>query len=312
MLSNSAVTVKLSISRFGMRKKDKTVTDETNRTYNAAETAGNYNKALLNPKAPTIMAIQSAVSSAKKYHNTATLPWGNAGERCLPAEMIMEYRDQMDNIYKPAFDQAVYDFVKSYDTLKLQAQNELGTMYNDEDYPPADEVEGAFDFKISVEPIADPSDFRIKIHDKELEKLKEEYAKENGQKQAAAMAHLWQRLYDSVQKMAETLSEDDKIFRDTLVGNIVSLTNILPKLNVTNDPNLEAMGKEVLDTLCQYEPKELRKDKATRKVAATQAKGICNAMAGYMGGQPANLDQDQEEGFEFGPIDHRQEHQEAA
>ena len=286
MLSNSAITVKLSISRFGMRKKDATVTDETNRTYNAAKDAGNYNKALFDPKDPFVAAIQAAASEARKYHSETTLPWGDRGERCLPSKVVMEYRDQMENTYKPKFLRAVEDFIINYNDLKTQAEISLGSMFNEKDYPSIDKVEDSFGFEIALEPIADPNDFRLKIQESELEKLKAEYAANNAAKEQAAMQDLWNRLYSVVEKMATTLDDDEKTFKNTLVGNIANLTDILPRLNMSGDPALDAMSRKITETLCAYSPDDLRKDKTARKETAKTAKEICEAMQGYMGSVP--------------------------
>lgn len=286
MLSTSALTVKLSISRFGMRKKDAVVTDETNRNYNAVKDAGNYNKALFNLKDPLVAAVQAAASEARKYHAEMTLPWGERGERCLPSKVVMEYRDQMENVYKPKFMHAVTEFVDAYARLKSQAEIDLGMMFNENDYPPVSKVEEAFDFSITLEPIADPSDFRLKIQESELERLKAEYAANNEAKTQAAMADLWNRLYTVVAKMATTLDDDEKTFKNTLVGNIASLTEILPRLNMANDPALDAMSRKINEELCTYTPDDLRKNKEVRKETSKTAKEICEAMQGYMGNLP--------------------------
>ena len=293
MLQESAVIVKLNISQFGFRKKDKKVTEDVNQQYNATKDAGAYNKAILNAEAPEIKAIKEIVSTARSYHVENTLPWHD-GARLLPSAAIMEYRDVMEGRYKQQFDDAVEDFLNKYDTLKQNAYYELGSMYNAADYPDKTKVESAFGFKITIEPIAGVDSFWTNLHDDEIKKIKSEYQADIEDKEEAAMSELWARLYESVNKMAESLSDDDKIFRDSLVGNVIKMTEILPKLNIKNDPNLEAMRKEVVEKLFDYTPKELRKDKEARKVTAKTAKEICEAMSGYMGAFPTTQDIEEE------------------
>jgi hypothetical protein len=72
------------------------------------------------------------------------------------------------------------------------------------------------------------------------------------------------------------------VFRDSLVGNIEQLVDMLPGLNVLNDPDLDAIGKEVKARLLGYDLKDLRKKPAVRSAAAREAQEIMDKMAGFM------------------------------
>jgi hypothetical protein len=62
---------------------------------------------------------------------------------------------------------------------------------------------------------------------------------------------------------------------------------VLPKLNVTGDPELERMAEQVRRSLL-VDPKELRKSEISRSETARAAAAIAQQMAGYMAGyQPA-------------------------
>ena len=51
-----------------------------------------------------------------------------------------------------------------------------------------------------------------------------------------------------------------QIFRDSLVTNAVELCELLTKLNVTNDPKLENVRKNLESTIAGVSAKELRED----------------------------------------------------
>ena len=82
--------------------------------------------------------------------------------------------------------------------------------------------------------------------------------------------------------MVERLSDPEAVFRDSLVGNIVKLTELLPRLNLNDDPGLEQMRRQIEATLCDYSPEQLRKDKTVRKEAVDSAKSVLDLMAGYV------------------------------
>jgi len=103
-----------------------------------------------------------------------------------------------------------------------------------------------------------------------------------------ASRELWQRLYDAVHHMAERLAKykatDEGVehpFRDTVVTNLVKLIDVLPKLNVTHDPELERLAAEVRGSLL-VDPKELRASESVREETAKAAAAIADRMATYM------------------------------
>ena len=58
------------------------------------------------------------------------------------------------------------------------------------------------------------------------------------------------RLYEAVQHLADRLTAYkvtgegvEHPFRDTVVTNLVKLVDVLPKLNITNDPELERLAE---------------------------------------------------------------------
>ena len=78
------------------------------------------------------------------------------------------------------------------------------------------------------------------------------------------------------------MSDPEAIFRDSLVVNIAKMTELLPRLNLHDDPQLEAMRRQIEASLCQYSPAQLRCDKDIRRQAASEAQQILDSMAGYV------------------------------
>jgi hypothetical protein len=75
-------------------------------------------------------------------------------------------------------------------------------------------------------------------------------------------------------------------FRDSVVTNLVKLVDVLPKLNVTGDPELERLATQVRASLL-VDPQELRKSELIRSETARAATAICDRMAAYMAGYSA-------------------------
>ena len=67
----------------------------------------------------------------------------------------------------------------------------------------------------------------------------------------------------------------------SLVTNLVKLIDVLPKLNVTHDPELDRLADQVRASLL-IDPQELRQSDSVRVETAKRAAEIASKMAGYM------------------------------
>jgi hypothetical protein len=139
-------------------------------------------------------------------------------------------------------------------------------------------------------PLPDANDFRVTLGDEEKDRIKRQITESVQASLNIATRELWQRLYEAVSHLAERLSaykvtEDgvEHPFRDSVVTNLVKLIDVMPKLNVTGDPELERLTAEVRTSLL-VDPKDLRKSDTVRTDTAKAAAAIAQHMAGYMGG----------------------------
>ncbi len=280
MLHEKAMLVKLTISQWTGRKKDKKITRETNSFYGADPSSGYYSKSLIAKDA--IKVIQQTVNAARKFHYENTLPWGDSGERLLPAKNYFDYTRSMRE-FDREFDSVVRRFISVYPSLITEAEYRLNKMFDSADYPDVHQVEQRFNFTTEITPVPSVEDFRVSLAQGEVETIKHQMEVQLQKAQANAMEDLWNRLYDVVNKMAGKLHEKDGIFRDSLVGNITALVNILPKLNVSDDPDLERLRCEVEQKLCRYTPDDLRKNPRAKQTAAFEANAILETMESYMG-----------------------------
>jgi hypothetical protein len=69
---------------------------------------------------------------------------------------------------------------------------------------------------------------------------------------------------------------------DSMITKIVEVVDVLPKLNIAGDTELERMASEIRKSLV-VDPQELRKSEIMRSNAAKAARDIAQQMAAYMG-----------------------------
>jgi hypothetical protein len=139
-------------------------------------------------------------------------------------------------------------------------------------------------------PLPDANDFRVTLGDEEKDRIKRQIAASVEASLTVASRELWQRMYEAVSHLAERLTAykvtDQGVehpFRHSIVTGLVKLVDVMPRLNVTGDPELERLTFEVRASLL-VNPAELRKSESLRADTAMQASKIANQMSAYISG----------------------------
>jgi len=275
-IEERAMLVILSISIWTNRRVDKEAGRQVAEWAKAREEAGKYVKYLVDRD--SWHRIVEVANSARSYHYFHTLPWLDGGRRILPVEMFEEYSRQMRK-YKERFYAEVDRFVSEFPALVADARAMLGKLFNPADYPDPDELRGRFSFEVTIEPVPTP-DFRVQIAEEELRELERQVEERLKKAEEVALRECWNRLYEVVHHMVMRLS-DSGTFRDSLVGNIRKLCGILTKLNLTGDPQLEEMRREIEEKLVK-DPNVLRKNKRIRRRTLREAERILNKIKGVL------------------------------
>lgn len=280
-LSDRALLVQLNISTWSANKLDKEISAETSAIKGAISNSVRTHKSLL-PMCDMLTDIKSKATLIRQRFYDNTLPWGVKGIQILPTANYLAFMTEFRK-EKAEYESLVQRFVPEYPQLVLDAQRFLGTAYKPADYPEAHEIADKFKMDMQVMPVPN-NDFRVNIADEELERIHDEVSARVKQAAQGAMQDVWQRLYDKVKHFAEKMDDPKAIFRDSTVDHLVDLCELLPRLNVMDDPNLEAMRQEVEAKLAGYNPDVLRTSPTTRQTVADEANDIAAKMAAFMGG----------------------------
>jgi len=293
-IHSRAMLVRLSVTGWDGRRFDKQITDEVNTAHAASKEAGRYNKALLGGKknAPEHAAAIAEGSNARQTFYRETLPWADEGWRLLPTANYEVFTDKIRKA-RAAHEAAVETFLAAYPSLVSNARALLNGMFRESDYPTVEALRSKFGFSIEFTPVPSQGDFRLDLPADQLTEIERSTQSRVEQATNDAMQDAWDRLQASVEKIRERLTGLDtegkrkgqpKVFRDSLIDNAANLADVLTRLNVTNDPNLEAMRARVANELADLDPKTLREQPKARAKAAKSATDILDAMKGLYGG----------------------------
>ena len=283
-LRDRAVLVKYTGHGWGAHKVDRNATETVAQHYGLKHSrVGWYRKHLL-PK-DVIGEWWQCVGAARTTHYRNSLPWLDGSVRMVPVMNLENYKALMRKHLVEA--QKIRDkIVGNWDEHVRQGKLLQGKLARDEDYPSQEEIEDRFRLDIKIMPVPDIKDWRIDVPAKEMEKMKKEAEQTLAAIQKEAVTELWQRLAEVVEKVVSSLSTPDRVFRNSLFGNIKSVVDLLGNLNVTGDKQLETFRKEVLDKLGGQTPDVVRADDALRSKVAGDAKAILKKMEGFLVGKP--------------------------
>lgn len=283
-LNDRALLVSLSISQWMARKLDKKATKEVADINRASTSAGRYNKSLL-PLNDLLANVHQKTGVIREKFAKNTLPWGIDGTRILPSANYLTFMQDFRK-EKGEWQSLVQNFLDNYEDLVDEAKRWLGDLYDEKDYPARNKIVEKFNMDMAILPVP-TNDFRVELSSDELSRLQEEMEGRMASVQQEAMMDAWGRLYKHVQHIAEKLADPKGIFRDSMVENAQETCDLLTRLNIADDPNLEAMRREVEAKLVSHHPDSLRNDPDLRQDTAEEARKIMDAMSVFMqpGGQ---------------------------
>jgi hypothetical protein len=279
MLNDRALLVSLSISQWTARKLDKRATKEVADNNRASTSAGRYNKSLL-PLNDLLAHVHQKTGLIREKFAKNTLPWGIDGTRILPSANYLSFMQDFRK-EKSEWQSLVTMFIDNYDDLVDGAKRWLGDLYDEKDYPTKESVADKFALDMGIFPVP-TSDFRVQLSSDELTRLQEEMEERMVTVQQEAMMDAWGRLYKHVQHITEKLADPKGIFRDSMLDNAQETCDLLTRLNIADDPNLEAMRREVEAKLISHHPDSLRNDPDLRQDTAAEARKIMDLMSTFM------------------------------
>ncbi len=284
-ITERAMLVDLTIKQWTAAKNDPKVSQQVAELHGSDASMGRYHKLLIGREA--LEQLRQLAAAAGQEHRRRTLPWLDNGARILSAEGYFGYAEVMrgfESQWEPALD----TFVRDYPAYMEEARQKLNGLYRADDYPSSHGIRDRFSFGYNVFPLPSQLDFRVQLGDAETARVQASIEDQVNQALDAAMKDVWERIRDAVGHMAErlrayTVSAEgvNGAFRDTLVQNVRDLVDILPSLNVRDNPALAEFTERMRAELCAYSPQTLRDSKCARERTAAAAEDILSRVEAY-------------------------------
>jgi len=271
-LAQKAMIVDLQLSRWSGTKTDPKASKQLIANANAKDGSAIVSKRLVPKEAFT--DIVTACNALRAHMSKYTLPWSDNGQRIMTRNIFEIFMSGYGELERQ-FNAAVAEFITvKYPQARDQASFRMGDLFVEGDYPTIEELQKKFQVTLDIDGITEPDDFRVALPQQELDKLKASMEESIQRRLSFAMQDVWLRIAELLEHYIEKIGDEDAIFRDSTVNNLVDLMNILPGLNVTGDPKLREIRQRIMASIGAYQPDDLRKTKELRAVAAKEARAI--------------------------------------
>lgn len=231
-----------------------------------------------------IHPIKSIMRLGRDEHYRMTVPGMMIGQHLLSSAMFEDYVLTQGAI-RDQFLEAVKRYIEVYPSIRERAPDRLGTAYRENDFPSVQQIEGYFGYEFSFYPIPVVSnDWRLEgLADSDVSKLRNQVEDNVRKMFNEATRDVFDRCRAILEKMvmqAKNYSTDapGAMLRDATIEHLKDVASLVSKMNVTGDPLLEQVGREMVKEFSQIEAAELRKSADARSEIASKAQAILARM----------------------------------
>ena len=274
-LASSSMLVVFSVKFWEGRTMDRQAGAEIATINKAHPDMANVHKNLL-PTCKELVELKKFARNARnRIHYHLTLPWTDAGLRVIPTTLYFEYNRQMPEA-SMIFAKLVQKFFDAYEWSVIQAETEyeaLGKLFKKEEYPSVDTLRGKFSWTHTYLPMPDAGDFRVDIGNEQADAIREQCAEYYSTMFHQAIQEIAEPLKNMSERLDYSNGEDKKVFRDTLVSNVLTAIDLL---GVTTDPKFVKIKQELDHAFTGITPDALREDPYLRR---TTKQAVDNAIA---------------------------------
>lgn len=266
-LHKNALLVALKVSCWGANKIDNGASEAIAAQNNANSKAVKLHKHLADKNA--LKDVRSKAVALRNVHNRFTSAW-NDSYRIVPVSAYAKYKSELDKAIAD-YKQAFTTFCDGYDALKLSAQNSLGALWKESEFPTKAQLLRKFGVEKHSDKVTDTNDFRLDGLDAAtLEAIKSEVADGISANFTNACRDLIGRILETLSHYKTRVSDKDLIFSKAASENLAEVAEIVRSLNLTNDARINDLCDKVAE-LAAIEPVSIRENDGVRNEAASKA-----------------------------------------
>ena len=284
-LDEKAVLISVKRNMYSPYKLDQ----EESKQYGA----GNVNKHLFEGRNNLVKSTISKFTEVYTYVKDNTVPW-TTGVDMLNINHYIEFTSGLR--------QRVDDANRAVDTLCLSWEDEVKAdlerlgeialakgkpnLANANDYPDVDELRSKFGIHIRYMPVPTTGDFRVGISDDDKASLQQQLDDAGINANKHVIRSMIEPMERAIAKLSVPIGNDGSVFRDTLVDNLVEVTERMNKINLSDDATIQGSIDNLRDLISSYSSEQgkdlLRSSQTSREKAVTDIDALCKQMSGLV------------------------------
>lgn len=269
-ISKRAMLVSLSIGVWDPNITDKSASAEVSEQKGVTEQGACRVRKTRLPRNPYTKRINDLISELRTYHYGATLLWTKEGTRILPVASFQEYTTRV-NLAKQQLHHHVQALVDNYEDLKAEGKKMLGSLYSEGDYPSAATLASRYSITPQFTPLPNSGQFLDLGFSTEQEKALRQQL-EDGMRDtlAGATTRIWHDLYEKLKTLSERVGNPDSRLHEQVITGVIEMAEMLPRLNLLEDPGLNQMADTLKSTLAGMTMSKLKADEDLRRSVHTK------------------------------------------
>lgn len=235
--------------------------------------------------------------------------------RCLPSPfrsgvylvklaLISEVLEQLE-AYKRENEILVQRFMAFYQIIhdqrndeKSQFREKLGTLYNADDYPEPKRVAQAFKYETQLWELSTPGALRTidrALYEREAAKMQNVWEEARQTITQVLLGEFSELTKNMADRLTPSADGTQKVFRDSLVGNLQEWLNIFDKRALTDDAELVAMVQKARAMVAGIQPNLIRESDGLRADLARDMKALSQQIVDSIENRPGRvMDLDEE------------------
>ncbi|MGV3608024.1 MAG: hypothetical protein ACO1RA_16585 [Planctomycetaceae bacterium] len=242
----------------------------------AAETFGaehdflSAGKKLLDVAHPSFRAVTGARSRIVAFWRSISLPYPEPAVRLIRQDDIQTFIVQMTTM-KADLMEAVGELESHYLELKRSAQDRLGQLYSDADYPPS--LSGLFDVAWDFPSVEPPNYLRQlspKLYEQEAARVAARFDEALEMAETAFTEELTKLISHLVDRLGGDSDGQPKVFRNSAIENLQDFFLRFRHLNIRSSEELESLVGQAQRIVRGVEPQQLRDNSSLREHIGTE------------------------------------------
>lgn len=276
-LQSNSVILYLSVGRLRTRRKLATSAVDTNDIDPALI---RISKEIL--QSNELKAVAEHDTAVRTFIQARALPspFKGKGILLLPTRLIEPVMQHIDaaQTQRTAL---IESFMLAYDRCKTEAQGKLGSAFDETDYPSHEAVRQTFFFEVQMWELSAPGKLKSvskELYERELVKMQNMWTEASATVTGVLLDEFRKMTSHMVERLTPSTDGKAKIFRESVVTNMLQWMDLFKSRNLTNDAELVEVVDRAKELISGLDAETLRDNQGLRKQLATDFAGLTDRL----------------------------------